>query len=259
MNVVTSSNHDFSHCLVGLVEGVWRHYGKRPIVYDLGLTDEDRTKLRAEIIPIEVAAGCFDYATAGDGLFIKTTHKPACVRHYFENFSEEMIFVDADCLFVDRVEETGFDVGVTLRTGKARDLSDHFNGVLNAGVIFFNTDARQLVDRWATKCTKDNTTDQKALTDILSDTIDWQHYDRIYDWHGLKIKVFRTDEYNDYHIRSGKILHFKGLRHEKAIYEQLLAARESGKDIYSLFRKLRRRRKRSDSWLGKLLPSTRKE
>ena len=258
MNVVTSSNHDFAYCLTGLVQSVWRHYGKRPIVYDVGLTDEDRTKLEAEIIPTKVAAGCFDHATYGNSTIIKTTHKPTCIKHYFENFSEEMIFVDADCLFMDRVEETGFDMGVTQRTDKGLDLSDHVNGVLNAGVLFFNTASCQLVDRWARECAKDNASDQKSLTDILSETIDWQHYDHIYDWQGLKIKVFRTGEYNDYHLRSGKILHFKGLRHEKGIYEQLLAASQSGKDIYSLYKKLRHRRKRADSWLGRLLGSDRR-
>ena len=247
MNIVTSANHDFAHCLTRLVQTVWQYYDKPPIVYDIGLTDEDKEKLDARIIPIEVAAACFDYAAAGNTHFIKATHKPTCIKHYFDNFSEPMIFVDADCLFAERVEETGFDVGVTLRTGKGLRLLDHFNGVLNTGVVFFNTDACELISRWLTECTRDNTTDQKALTDILSETIDWQNYDHVYDWQGLKIKVFRTDEYNDYHLRTGKIIHFKGLRHEKGIYEQLLAARASGKDMYSLYKKIKRSRKRANS------------
>jgi len=245
MNKVTSANHAFFHCLSGLAESVRKHYNKPLIVYDVGLTEEDRSKLDAHIIQIDVDSSCFDFATDGDSRFVKTTHKPACIKHYFKNFTEKMIFVDADCLFMERVEESGFDVGVTLRTGKGLDLTDHFNGVLNAGVLFFNTSADELVDPWAEECQKENTTDQKALTDILSETIDWKRYNHIYDWHGLKVKVFKTDDYNDYHLKTGKIFHFKGLMHEKGIYEQLLAANHAGKDMYKTYKRLRRKRKAS--------------
>lgn len=258
MNIVTSANHDFVHCLAGLVESVRRHYGIRPIVYDVGLTSEDRAALDADIVPIETAADCFDFASSGKTRFIKTTHKPACVRHYWQNHDEPMIFIDADCLFAARVEETGFDVGVTVRTGKSLDLSDHFNGVINAGVLFFNTDASELVDAWAAACTRENTTDQKALTDILSETIDWAEYGRVYDWRELKVKVFRTDEYNDYRLGSGKILHLKGLRHEKGIYEQLLAAGRDGRDMYAVYHRLRRKKKGAVwAWLARVFGTRR--
>ena len=104
MNIVTSANHDFHHCLAGLVRSVHEHYGKRPIVYDLGLTDEDRASLDAEILPIEVAADSFDYVRDGQSKFIRTIHKPSCVKHYWQHYDEPMIFLDADCLFTDRVE-----------------------------------------------------------------------------------------------------------------------------------------------------------
>lgn len=245
MNIVTSANSNFFHCLSGLVSSVREHYGKRPIVYDLGLTDADKAALDAEIIGIDVAEDCFEYAADGDSRFIKTTHKPACVRHYWRRHSQPMIFLDADCLFMARVEQTGFDVGVTLRTGKGLDASDPFNGLINAGVIFFNTPADELVEAWADACRQENTTDQKALTEVLSESIDWRHYDRVYNWRGLKVKVFKTDDYNDYHLRSGSIFHFKGLRHERDIYEQLLAAHRAGKDMYAAYKSLRRKHKRA--------------
>lgn len=244
MNIVTSANHDFFHCLTGLVESVKRHYNTRPIIYDVGLSSEDRDKLDAQIIRIDVDVDFFGYATDGDSRFIKTTHKPFCIRHYFENFSEPMIFLDADCMFMAPVTETGFDVGVTLRSPKSVDTSDHFNGVLNAGVLFFNSPASELIDRWAQQCQKENTTDQKALTGILSETIDWRHYNRVYDWGGLKVKVFSTEDYNDYHLKTGRIFHFKGLRHEKEIYAELLKAHREGRDMYAVYRKLRRKKKR---------------
>ena len=250
VNIVTSANHGFFHCLAGLVESVHRHYGKRPIVYDLGLTDADRAALDAEIVPLVVPADSFDYTGVGDTgrRFIRTTHKPSCVRHYWQTHDEPMIFLDADCLMMARVEETGFDLGVTLRTGKSLDLTNPYNGVLNAGVLFFNTPATAFVDVWEQACRQSDTTDQKALVEILGETIDWQHYDRVYDWHGLTVKVFRTDDVNDYHMRApGRIWHLKGNRHSAAMYEKLMSAIRAGKNPYTTYKSLIRRQRRGES------------
>lgn len=115
------------------------------------------------------------------------------------------------------------------------------NGILNSGVIFFNTPAAQLVDRWALECEKEKTTDQKALSDVLSETIDWDRFNKLQDWHGLKIKVLKAAKYNDYHLtKKGKILHFINTKHDKGIYEQLIAGCKQGKDIRKMFRRIKR-------------------
>ncbi|HBG77662.1 MAG TPA: hypothetical protein DDW84_02270 [Phycisphaerales bacterium] len=47
--------------------------------------------------------------------------------------------------------------------------------------------------------------------------------------------------YNDYHLtKKGKILHFINTRHDKAIFEQLVAAYKKGKDMRKLFAKIKR-------------------
>ena len=245
MNVVTSANSKFFHCLQGLAKSVRKFYDKQIIVYDIGLNDEERNSIDAHLINIKIDVDFFSYVTSPKGAFIKTTHKPFCVKHYFENYSEPMILVDADCLFMERVEERDFDVGVTLKPQRRLDLLNHYSGVLNAGVIFFNTNVAELIDRWGEECQKTDTTDQKALTDILSETIDWKYYDKIYDWHGLKIKVFKTDEYNDYYLKKGKIFHFKGERHKEYIYKKLIDAMKQDVDMYRLYKQLIKKRKRS--------------
>jgi hypothetical protein len=260
MNVVTSANHAFAHCLAGLVASVHEHYGRPPIVYDVGLTGDDRDSLDADVVPMPVGPEHFGYARDGGSRFIRATHKPACIRHYWRNHSERMIFVDADCLFAQRVEEAGFDVGVTLRPRDELDVADHYNGVLNAGVVMFNAPAGELIERWAEACGQAEATDQSALTAVLSETIDWPgSYGRICDWHGLKVKVFPTETHNDYRLGGGKILHFKGLRHESRVYARLLEARRRGEDMWSVFEGLRRGRKRRRSWLGRLLGRRRRE
>jgi len=245
MNIVTSADSKFFHCLPKLAESVRKFYDKQLIVYDVGLTRDEKNCLDAHIIQITIDVDFYNYAIFKKVLFIRATHKPFCVKHYFENYSEPMILVDADCLFRERVEEYDFDVGVTLKPRERIDVSNHYTGVLNSGVIFFNTNSAELINRWMNECQKSNSTDQKALTDILSETIDWKHYDKIYDWHGLRVKVFKTDDYNDYYLKNGKIFHFKGERHKKDIYEKLIREENQRTDLYQTFKELTRRRRKS--------------
>ncbi len=250
MNIVTTADSGFAHCLKGLAESVIKYYGKNVIVYDLGLTEEQKRSINADIIPIDVHVDFRNYATFSKQsniqlTGIKATHKPFCVSHYFQNFTEPMIFLDADCAFNQKVEETGFDVGVTLRRKGRVDLTNTWIGILNSGVVFFNTYAKELVEEWQKRCQSDNTTDQKELTEILSETIDWKHYNKIYDWHGIKVKVFDAGTYNDERLKNGKIFHFKGKRHEKGMYEKLIHAQKEGENAYELFNQLTGRQKKT--------------
>ncbi len=249
MNIVTSADSNFFHCLQGLAASVRKHYHKQVICYDVGLTEQQRKAIDAQIIPIEINVDFRGYASFNKdsdvNFAIKTTHKPFCVNDYFQKFSEPMILVDADCFFTERVEETGFDLGVTLRRKKRIDLSNPWVGILNAGVIFFNSCVKEFLNEWAQRCTKDNTTDQKELSEMLSETIDWKHYNRIYDWRGIKVKVFNDEIYNDVRLKRGKIFHFKGHRHDPEIYQKLMIAQQKGENLYDLFNELMGKKKKT--------------
>lgn len=243
MNIVSCADSNFFHCLKELAESVQKFYGKLLIVYDLGLTDEQRRQLKAVILPVPVEPGV-DYGgkayLSPDGQpSTRAAHKPFCVREYFQKYSEPMILVDADCLFTEKVEEYGFDVGVTYTPRKSSTIEDCYNGIINSGVIFFNNPAERLVNRWADECKKENTTDQKAMSDILSETVDWSKYKQIQDWQGLKIKIFDTQKYNDYHLKGGKILHFINTKHQKDIYEKLIKGFHQGKNLRKIFREIK--------------------
>ncbi len=247
MNIVTASDSGFFHCLKKLADSVRKYYDKPIIVYDLGLTEEQKKQLDAIIIPIEISE---KVNHKGRSLLSNTgipstraTHKPFCVKHYFENYSEPMILADADTLFRTKVEETGFDVGVTCHKLRKNNI-DFYNGVINSGVIFFNNPAEKLINRWAQECEKELTTDQKALSDVLSETINWSIFNKVQDWHGLKIKIFDCRIYNDYHLtKKGKILHFINARHHKEIYEKLIEGYKQGKDMRKMFRWIKRGKK----------------
>jgi hypothetical protein len=159
-----------------------------------------------------------------------------------------MILVDADCLFTAKVEETGFDVGVTCN--KVRKQKNYYNGFLNAGVLFFNSPAEKLVDLWADECEKENISDQKALSDILSQTINWNKFNKVQDWNGLKIKVFNAMIYNNYHLtKHGKILHFIASKHKSPYYEQLMEGLKHGRNIRKMFSRIKRGKR---TWYEKI-------
>ncbi|MHC4989069.1 MAG: hypothetical protein ACYTFX_11335, partial [Planctomycetota bacterium] len=82
MNIVTTADKNYFQCLNELVNSVRKHYGKQAIVYDLGLTEEQKQALDAVVIPIEVATDFQGYAEYTRGCAIKATHKPFCVKHY---------------------------------------------------------------------------------------------------------------------------------------------------------------------------------
>jgi len=237
MRVLTAGDSNFYHCMTGLAQSVRKHYGQQLIVYDIGLTEEQRQNIDAEIRKIDIEADYSGYISHHNTNFIKTTHKPFCIKHYFENSSEPLIYADADCLFLEKVELDGFDVAVTVKPKRKRDTKNYFNGIINAGVIFFNSYPEKLVERWIQECSSGEHTDQSALAKILSETIDWKETGKVYDWQGLSVKTLPIETYNDYYLRSGKIFHFKGDRHEGETYNTLLTAINENRNPYSLFKR----------------------
>ena len=80
MNVVTTANSKFFHCLQQLVESVRKFYNKQVIVYDVGLTDEERIAVDARVIQISVDVDFYNYTTFKKVPLILATQK------YFQLF-----------------------------------------------------------------------------------------------------------------------------------------------------------------------------
>ncbi len=246
MNIVTAGDSSVFHCLEVLTANIKEFYGKKGIVYDLGLSIAEKEKLDAVIEPIELDEKV-NYAgkayLSPDGHHsTRATHKPFCVREYFRKYDERMMLVDADVLFRKKVEVGNeFDVAVTFEPGVDLVNTNFYNGVANSGVIFFNNPCQKFVEKWCELCLGDNTTDQKALTETLEECVQWQKWDQIQDWHGLKVRMFDARIYNDHHLTSkSSIIHFITSRHRRDIYHKLIEGIEEGKDLRKMFREIKR-------------------
>jgi len=238
MNILTACDSGFFHCVKKLEQNVRFFYQQDLIVYDIGLLPEQAAHLDCVVHKIELGKKHQSYTTYEATDFINATHKPVCLKHYFENYPSDVLYVDADCLFRERVELEGFDVGVTVKPANKMDTTNYYNGIINTGVIFFKTYPKALIERWIQECATGTQTDQSALAMILSETIDWKETGKHYDWHGISVKTLPAEIYNDYYLRNGKIYHFKGDRHDPHIYQELIEIMETGGDVYARFQEL---------------------
>jgi hypothetical protein len=236
MRVFTAGDSNFYSCLEQLAKSVRELYGEPLIVYDIGLTEEQASTLDCTIHKVEVGKEHLAFTVHNKTSFINATHKPHCIKQYFEHYPSPAIYVDADCVFRGKVELNGFDIGVTVKPKKKRDTTNFYNGIINTGVIFFNTYPQKLINRWIEECSTGQHTDQSALAKMLSERIDWKETGNVYDWYGISVKTLPVEDYNDYYLKSGKIFHFKGERHNPKIYYKLLETIRNGGDAYSQFR-----------------------
>lgn len=160
---------------------------------------------------------------------VLATHKPAVIADCLAKAHGWVVYLDADCLIRQRIDEiTGdYDLGVTVRRpGELQRASrDHraFMGQINAGVLMFNATpaTRAFVAKWAAETGRRAACDQQVLNEMLNPTFEpWTPGEaRVID--DLRVRAFPTDVYNYYYFdepapATAKILHFKGPTREQA-------------------------------------------
>jgi len=225
--VITCADADYFHFLPFLEANVERKFGALPLIYDLGLTPEQKASLRSEILQVPVPAGYKDYGA--DHGIIMTTHKPACIADALNRSPGGCLYVDADVLFAGPVTVSdlgGADVAVTPRHPTERTPKHLENGTLNAGVLFFASRpaARRLIDDWAKACAEGTRTDQMALSDLLADfalleSLGLETHD------GLSVMRLDARLFNDVRLKTGRVLHFKNAGRNPRITAKLVRYR----------------------------------
>jgi hypothetical protein len=148
--------------------------------------------------------------------------KPQLIRRALKDLHQFIAYMDADAFAIRRFDEvnTGdYDVGVTMRRPEERGSTCwplHY-GFINAGVMFFNhTPATfMFIDLWEKEMAHQSTSsDQKGLNSLVLQATDLTQYDKVFNWNGIRIKVFKCDDYNFYYwpqepLPKTKILHAK--------------------------------------------------
>lgn len=165
------------------------------------------------------------YKQIGPRYRSRSLFKPDILLHSLRKRRDNMVYLDADALLYDRLDEVfddEFDVGVTVRARfemQGAWYREHFEiaKFLNAGVIFFRPTAaaETFLGRWK-KATEELGNDQKALNSLACrDSLPPLY--SVDEIDGVRIKYFPTTRYNYYYFERGfplfsrvSVLHFKG-------------------------------------------------
>lgn len=245
-DIMTCGDQKYFTFLKIFEKNVFNRYHFFPIIYDLGLTEDQRKLLKSEIRKIPISQSFYMKNSSN---YIQATHKPSCILDYFSYHNKNILYVDADTLFVSTFNHTLFkdiDIAITPRHRKERKKEYYTNGFINSGVLFFrNTNSvKELLLLCEKKCCDPDTTDQKALSDIFSDQINLLEAKHIQKWNDLNILLLEAEIYNDVACKTGKLLHFKNAgRNEKAFkkYQQYAKVQSLFPNIFqsviSLYRK----------------------
>jgi hypothetical protein len=234
MKIVTAANHRMRRYALSCVKSA-RRLGYPVIVYDLGglgfgkpFTVNNETFQKKgfyrEICPKRCNRG---------------NHKPQIIKDCLRTYNEFIIYLDADTVVMDRIDEMvgDYDIGLTARpeweVEKVITKRLHpfiYDGYINAGVMGFNATeaAYRFVEEWESKIAELGD-DQGAINDMLKEYFPLKS-GQIIEREEVKIRIFDTLMYNHYYFKwpkiykshcvtendikikwqDAKILHFKG-------------------------------------------------
>lgn len=209
--IITCADANFFRFLPALEGNIMRKFGAYPIIFDLGMTADQRKRLKSDVIEITADPAYAAMTPQGN---VRTSHKPACVLRFFELYDADCFYVDADVFFTDAIasnEFAGADLCVTPRHPRELLGNDPFgNGKINAGVMFFRrrSEMIRLVQAWDSECADMGISDQLAITRVIEDA----------DLTGelgdvtvgdIRVRKLPPMIYNDTGTHSGRIWHFK--------------------------------------------------
>jgi len=152
----------------------------------------------------------------------KFSFKPEVISQSLHIHRQFTTYMDADAFAIrrfDEVDSNDYDVGVTMRRKEERGASPwpYVYGFINTGVLFLNysSAAFKFLRLWESEILKTKSqSDQEALNRMVLKASDLTEYDKVFQWNGINIKVFRCDDYNFYYwpqepFSTTKILHAK--------------------------------------------------
>ena len=127
---------------------------------------------------------------------------PQLIRKSLELHRQFIVYMDANAFAIRRFDEVNtldYDVGVTMRRKEERGATSRpmMNGFLDSGVLFFNYTPAELdfLTIWESELAL-TLSDQEALNAVVLRATDLTEYDKVFTLDGIRIKVFKCEEYN---------------------------------------------------------------
>lgn len=127
---------------------------------------------------------------------------PRLIRKALELHRQFIVYMGASAFAIRRFDEVNmldYDVGVTMRRKEERGATSRpmVNGFLDAGVLFFNYTpaAFKFLAIWEEELVLP-VADQEALNAVVLRATDLTEYDKVFTLDGIRIKVFKCEEYN---------------------------------------------------------------
>lgn len=250
MKIITAADDNYFKFLRYLEDNIFKFYKEYPLIYNLGINETSIHSLKSKVKKLKINT---DYACFDSRGNIKATHKPLCILDFLNSYEcLDCLYIDADILFSKYVSRKFFkntDFAVAHRHYKEQS-NDHFlNGFINSGVIYIrnNNKAKKIIIDWYNECTKENMTDQLALSNlIMNKTNIYQKSDFIYlKEDEIQLKILNPSIYNDTSLCTGNILHFKNAGRSDRIfkryktYSKLIKVNKYLCKIYMIFKNLK--------------------
>jgi len=268
INFITQAHEGESHVVICSASTLEKLYPNSTFyIYDGGLTEETRETLRsfdttelvdwreesrfsrlknvpAEIeskikndkylnhLAREVLSVNLKYVTARRDFLVR--QKPRSILDVTESISENLVWLDADVVLINRINEVfdlEFDVGATARS-RLEEMSSAY-GPINSGVLFFKTDSETIESftrEWLQTIERRELApnrEQEAVADLFERSNE-QIFDEYYEIGNLDLsgtsirtRTFPCDRYNHYNFEYGvhpdqnQILHFKADKSEQ--------------------------------------------
>ncbi|QFT64805.1 putative nucleotide-diphospho-sugar transferase [Roseivivax sp. THAF30] len=213
MIIITCGDSNFLFALEEIEKNIRLFSGAYPVIYDVGLTERDRQKLKSNIVKLDFESSFRSKTNEG---YIRTHHKPAAIRNALKKFNQPVLYLDADMLITKRISYQSLplaDVVITPRHPKEMERESHIkNGLLNAGFLLFNNNDKSLglLNKWAEECGDTRKSDQKALSDLTLGSNEGKA-GQYYKVEGAEVACIDPVLWNDVTGRTGYILHFKGI------------------------------------------------
>lgn len=103
--ILTCGDSKYFEFLQNFETNIFAIFGYYPIIYDLGLKEDEKARLKSEVRKIPIKEKFWELNTIG---YVKTTHKPRCIKDVLNEKNQDCIYVDADAIFTSKIEEAEF-------------------------------------------------------------------------------------------------------------------------------------------------------